>query len=157
MAHCFAAGTEITTPSGKTNIEKIKVNDVIITLNENRNRLEKSVVLAIQQHKDQSFFELDFQGSKITVTDDHPFFYKGNFFSLKSNSLYGMQTKTLEVGQRILFLERNKWVERSLTSITPIKKKDTSYTITKLNGNRLFFANNACVSIEAIPMTFAKN
>lgn len=156
QAHCFGEGTRIMTPSGSKEIEKIQVNDVIVTFNERRNRLDKSTVLSITKNSDQQLYLLNFQGNTITVTDDHPFYYKGNFFSLKATSLYGFSSKKMEINQKILFLEKNKWVEKSLTSIEPIKKKDNSYTISKLSSNRLFFANNACVAVETIPSTFAK-
>ncbi len=153
---CMIAGTQILTPDGHKNIESLKKEDIILTLNEQTNRLDKTKILGTQTNLKQVVYQLNFEGTKITVTDDHPFYYKGQLFSLNATSLYGTPTQTLKIGQKILFIENNRWVEKKLTSITKEKKKQTTYTITKVSQNRLYFANSACVLVEKIPTTYAQ-
>lgn len=154
-AHCMIAGTQILTPQGTKNIELINKDDIIWTLNERTNRIDQSRVMGVQKNEIQQVYEVHFEGLKITVTDDHPFYFKGQLFSIKPSSLYGVTTLGLKSGQKILFIENNRWVEKPVKSIQKVKKKVDTFTITKLQANRIYFANNAATLVETIPSTFA--
>lgn len=155
QAHCMIAGTQILTPKGSKNIELIDKDDIIWTLNERTNRIDQSRVMGVQKNEKQQVYEVHFEGLKITVTDDHPFYHKGQFYSIKASNLYGVRTLALKTGQKILFIENNRWMEKPVKSIQKVKKKVDTFTITKLQANRIYFANNAASLVETIPSTFA--
>lgn len=101
-------------------------------------------------------YELNFSGRTLTVTDDHPFYFNRQFYSIKANNKYGQQTQLLQKGQSINFLTNGQLQTFELTEIKQLNLCETTYTITKLDRNKLFFANGACVATEEI-MTTAKN
>jgi hypothetical protein len=148
--HCFAKGTMVSTPNGPRAIELLKVGDKVLSLNEAAHSIEISIIQHLASQKHHNLYELNFSGNKIVATDDHPFFYKGHYYSVKQNSKYGLQTKVLKKGQAILFLINGQLKALKLTSLKRQKVDEMTYTITKLDINRLFFANSACVAVEEV-------
>ena len=146
--HCFAKGTLIATPSGQTEIEKLKIGDKVLSYNQYTQEIEESTVMALANQNHSNLYELDFSGTTIVTTDDHPFYYNGTFYSVKENSKYGHQTQKLEQGQSIHFLVDGQLQAIELTSVKKLDTCQTVYTITKLDRNELFFANGACVGVE---------
>ncbi|RYE21093.1 MAG: hypothetical protein EOP51_16435 [Sphingobacteriales bacterium] len=148
--HCFATGTKIATPDGEVPIEKLAIGNTVLTYNEATQQTESTTIVALANEQHSNLYELDFLGTKITATDDHPFFNAGQFYSIKTNQLYGLQTQPLQVGQKISFLTPTGVADKALTTMKPLNRTEIMYTITKLARNRLFFANGACVAVEDV-------
>ncbi|MCS7037965.1 MAG: Hint domain-containing protein [Saprospiraceae bacterium] len=148
--HCFAEGTLVATPSGAIEIENLKAGDEILSLNESTRQIEVSKVLELSSRKHHNLCELDFSGTVITVTDDHPFYFNGKFYSVKANEKYGVQTNALREGQPIAFLTATALRDKKLTAIRPLNSCRMAYAIVRLDKNRLFFANGLCAVSEQI-------
>lgn len=155
--HCFAKGTLITTPNGQVEIEKLKVGDKVLAFNEQTKEIEASTILELANQKHHNLYELNFSGTKIIVTDDHPFFFNGQFYSIKENNKYGQQTQELKKGQSIDFLVDKDVQTKELTVIKKLNLCEMTYTITKLDKNKIFFANGAYVTTEELTITIARN
>ncbi len=155
--HCFAKGTLVSTPDGQVEIEKLVVGNKILSFNELTKKIETSTILELANQKHHNLYELKFSDKTITVTDDHPFYFNGQFYSLKENNKYGQQTQLLQKGQQVSFLINGQLQTLELTAIKQLELCETTYTITKLDRNKLFFANGACVATEEIVITTARN
>jgi hypothetical protein len=155
--HCFAKGTMVSIPGGQVEIEKIVIGDKILSFNELTKTVETSTILELDNQKHHNLYELNFSGKTLTVTDDHPFYYSGQYYSVKENDKYGQPTLPLEKGQRIFFLIDGQLQTLELTTIKRLGLCETTYTITKLDKNKLFFANGACVATEEFTTTAAQN
>lgn len=154
--HCFAKGTSVSTPNGKIEIEKLKKGDAVLSYNELTNKVEVATVLELANQKHYNLYELDFSGTIITVTDDHPFFNNGQIYSIKENSRYGLQTQELKRGQLIDFLVDQVVQTIELTANRKLDRCEMTYTITKLDRNKIFFANGASVTTEEIATKIAQ-
>jgi hypothetical protein len=148
--HCFAAGTLVDLPDGAVPIEQIKIGDTVNTYNEQNHQIEPAVVLALAQQIHHNLYTLDFEGTILTVTDDHPFYFDGQYYSIKENNQYGLQTKKLYLTQTILQAKNGELKTLRLTSIKKLNSCETTYTIIKLSRNKLFFVNGLAVSIEEV-------
>ena len=155
--HCFAKGTLVSTPSGQVEIEKLVVGNKILSFNELTKTVETSTILELANQKHHNLYELNFSDKTLTVTDDHSFYFNGQFYSIKENSKYGQQTQLLQKGQQVNFLINGQLQTFELTAIKRLELCETTYTITKLDRNKLFFANGACVATEEFVMTTARN
>lgn len=155
--HCFAKGTLITTPNGQVEIEKLKVGDKVLSFNEQTKEIEVSTILELANQKHHNLYELNFSGIKIIVTDDHPFFFNGQFYSIKENNKYGQQTQELKKGQSLDFLVDKDVQTKELTVIKKLNLCEITYTITKLDKNNIFFANGTYVTTEELTITIARN
>jgi len=155
--HCFAKGTLVSTPIGQIEIEKLVVGDTILSFNELTKTLETSTILELANQKHHNLFELSFSGKTVIATDDHPFYFNGQYYSIKENNKYRQQTQLLQMGQQVSFLINGQLQTMELTGIKRIELCETTYTITKLDRNKLFFANGACVATEEFIITTARN
>src|SRR5690554_46099 len=155
--HCFAKGTMVKTPEGEIEIEKLEVGDNVISYNAMTRTTETATILELASQKHHNLYELNFSGTKLTVTDDHPFFLEDQYYSIKPNHKYGPATATLNKGQQINCLIDGKIKTLSLTDITKLDRCEITYTITKLDRNKLFFANGACVATEEVSPRLARN
>lgn len=155
--HCFAQGTLVKTPNGEVEIEKLGVGDSVISYNALTKKTETATILELASQKHHNLYELNFSGTKLTVTEDHPFFLEDQYFSIMANHKYGLATATLNKGQQINFLIDGKIQTLALTDITKIDRCEMTYTITKLDRNKLFFANGACVATEEVSPRLAGN
>jgi hypothetical protein len=70
---CFEAGTRIATPEGDVPIERLKVGDVVLALDEQTLRVVPEHVTATMQHQDRvtGSLRLD-SGVELRVTPEHP-------------------------------------------------------------------------------------
>jgi Pretoxin HINT domain len=150
--HCFAKGTLVDIPNGTLAIEQIKIGDTINSYNEQTGKTEPAVVLELAQQQHHNLYTLDFEGTILKVTDDHPFYFEGQYYSLAENNKYGLLTKALKLGQNILYAYKGQLKTTQLTSIKKFSNCETTYTITKLNRNKLFFVNGLVVAIEDVNM-----
>jgi len=146
--HCFAEGTMISTPDGSVEIEKLTIGSKVLSYNEQTKEIETSTIRELSAVEHDNLYELDFTGTIIIVTDDHPFYHNGHYYSVVENKKYGIQTKQLIQGQAISFLANGHLKDVGLTKMKKLDNRQMTYTITRLDRNRLFFANGACVAIE---------
>lgn len=147
--HCFTAGTKVLQSNGEEkNIENVKTGDKILSYNLQTCKSEIAIVTEIASQKHYNLYELDFEGTKITVTDDHPFFYNGNFYSIIPNNSYGCITQKLSIGNTVWLYKNGEIKTVKLISIQKHNSCEETYTITKLDRNNLFFANDICVRTE---------
>jgi hypothetical protein len=155
--HCFVKGTSVLTPTGKAAIQNLKTGDEVLSFNEQTGEIETAVILEVASQKHHNLYELDFSGTKITVTDDHPLFVNESFYAVKANSIYGIKANELNAGQEIQFYENGEFVTRKLISIKKLESCQETYTIAKLDKNRLFFANGIFAAVEDLKISPAKN
>jgi hypothetical protein len=148
--HCFAKGTLVATPDGEVAIENLGIGNIVLSYNEISRKTEAAAITAVASQQHNNLYELNFSGTTMVVTDDHPFFYAGQYYSVKRNHLYGLQTQELHQGQLIAFLTKTGVSEKKLSSLKALTSSETAYTITRLSRNKLFFANGACVAVEEI-------
>ena len=144
---CFAKGTMINTPNGEKAIEQLKAGDKVLSLNTQTNKIEEATILELA-NRNHYLYELDFDDVKIKTTADHPFYFEGNFYSIVENNTYGIESKLLTIGQPINYLTNGQIRTVVLKKINKLNKYETTYTITKLDRNKLFFANGLSVSTE---------
>lgn len=155
--HCFAKGTLIDTPNGQVEIEKLVIGNQILSFNEMTKMVQTSTIIELVNQRHHNLYELNFSGRKLTVTDDHPFYFNGQYYSIKENNKYGKQTQLFQKGQQISFLINGQLQSLELTEIKRLELCETTYTITKLDRNKLFFANGACVAAEESILTTKRN
>jgi len=148
--HCFAKGTLVSTPGGQKAIEQLQIGDKVLSLNEKTKTVETSIIKEVASQNHHNLYDLNFSGQTIVVTDDHPFYFQGNYYAIKPSAIYGSLPKPLKMGQAIQFLIDGQRKELKLSSLKKHEKGEMTYTITRLNKNKLFFANGACVSVEEI-------
>lgn len=148
--HCFAKGTLISTPNGQIEIEKLKIGDKVLSYNELTKEIEVSTILELANQNHHNLYKLNFSGTEIIVTGDHPFFYNGQFYSIIPNHKYGLQTLTLTKGQKIDFFTDKIAQSKELSTIKKLDLCVMAYTITKLDKNKIFFANGAYVATEEV-------
>lgn len=75
--NCFVAGTEISTPNGKTPIEKIEPGDKVISWNEDTNEIIESTVGKVSKASVNNLVRLTLDNEIVLkVTKKHPFFVK---------------------------------------------------------------------------------
>ncbi len=151
--HCFAKGTLVDLPNGKLAIEQIKIGDTINAYNEQSGKVEPAVVLALAHQQHHNLYTLDFEGTTLMVTDDHPFYFDGQYYSVVENNQYGISTKKMALGQNILQSNKGQLKTVRLTGIKKITNCEMTYTITKLSRNKLFFVNGLAVSVEHVNLT----
>lgn len=154
--HCFAAGTMVATPGGSIPIEQLTIGDQVLSFNVQTGEVESATIEALAQQPHHNLFELDFSGNKIVATDDHPFCEDGACFALVENSKYGITAQKLRVGQKIDFLQNGAVIKVELTGVKKLEACAVAYTIAKLDRNRFFFANGACVATESIGFVTAQ-
>ncbi|MDR0420293.1 MAG: Hint domain-containing protein [Prevotellaceae bacterium] len=144
---CFAKGTVIAVPDGEKPIEELTVGDTVLTLNTETGKVETATVAGLQSRK-HFVYELDFGEIKIKTTEDHPFYFDGKYYSVAPNNTYGITTQAFSTGQNVNFLNGKTLGKITLKGIKKLDGYETTYTITKLNKNSLFFANGICVATE---------
>jgi hypothetical protein len=145
--HCFAKGTMVAIPDGEKPIEQLKTGDQVLSFNTTTNSVETATILELANRR-HSLYELDFETVKIKVTDDHPFYFDGKYYSIVKNDKYGVKTDVLSIGQRVNFLSDGKIKAIQLQAISKLDTYEDTFTITKLDKNSLFFANGITVATE---------
>lgn len=74
---CFAEGTQILTPNGKTNIEDLNVGDNVISYNFETKETEIKPITKIYSHSECFIYTVKTRFDEIKVTGDHPFYVVG--------------------------------------------------------------------------------
>ncbi len=154
--HCFAAGTKVMVNNEESKpIEDLEIGDDILSYNNRTNQFEFDNILAISSVNHHNLYELIFEDIKIKVTDDHPFFYQGLYYSILPNQKYGIETHTLTIGQNISYYDKtNTLKSKKLTGLTKINSCQQTYTVSKLKQNTLFIANGLIVNTEQLHINY---
>lgn len=110
---CFAPGTLVVTPTGNKPIEEIKVGDVVLSYNEKTRENEERVVIRVlnfENTKRTIRVRLK-NGQTITATEDHKFYHKGGWHTLKH--LLSLKAEKYGVSEAhikdIVTRRRNTW------------------------------------------------
>lgn len=95
---CFPAGTLISTPNGKINIENIKINDLVYAFDNNSSGIKICKVKSINSHtweevgKRSPLLKITHEGGEIILTSNHWVF-------IGEKGKYGEENKYLEAGE----------------------------------------------------------
>lgn len=78
--HCFSIGTLVLTNNNYANIEDIKIGDLVLSYNRNKNRNEYSRVLDVisSKVKNQKVLYISTNDEEVKTTASHEFFVKNN-------------------------------------------------------------------------------
>jgi intein/homing endonuclease len=71
---CFAGGTPISTPSGRCSVDSLKVNDLVLAYDIERNEVVQSRITAIHRGVSNEICILKIGNDIIRVTPQHPFY-----------------------------------------------------------------------------------
>ena len=151
---CFGKGTQITMKEGKLlPIEKVKMNDTILSANVNSLQTEEVIVQKIDSVYHNNMVKLLFSDSTINNnTTDHPYFVKNKGWCSCEPSvtlqLYNIKAKQLQPGDICYKYSNNRLEEVVLKTITKYPGKVMTYNISKLTRNKNYFANGILVSNE---------
>jgi len=141
----FSANMLVATPEGNKPIEQLAVGAAVLSFNPETGQIETTTIEVVTTQHRHNMYELDFEGIKIKVTEDQPFYSQGKYYSVVKNKKHGVSTKALSVGQVFDFLINDDRVKVTLKQIRPFNTCENTVTITKLAKNNLYFANGACV------------
>lgn len=155
--HCFSKGILVSVPSGETAIEQLTPGDTVLSYNIHTRQMEPAVILELAQQKHHNLYELEFGEIKIQVTEDHPFYSEGSFYAVMANHTYDIKAQTLVPGQEITFFMDGSFKKIRLTGMKKIETCQETYTIVRLDRNKIFFANGALAATEEIPFPVAQH
>jgi hypothetical protein len=148
--HCFVAGTKIKMAnSEEKNIEDLNENDEVLSFNEKTKTFRNTKIKKLAKQIHSNLYEIQFEKRKVIVTDDHPFYFEGNYYSVIENSKY-VSTSKLEIGNYLNTFDKNKIGKEKVISIKKLDRKEMTYTIVELEENELFLANNLLVKTEKL-------
>lgn len=151
---CFGKGTMITLNNGKfLPIEKMKINDTILSLNTITWKIEEDIILKIDSVVHQNIIQIIFSESTLNVnTSDHPYFVKGKgWCSIKPSETlqkYNIKVNQLQTGDICFKLVNNRLTEVQIKEITSIPGEFLTYNISHLTKNKTYFGNSILVSNE---------
>jgi len=151
---CFGKGTQITMNKGKLlPIEKVKLNDTILSANINTSLTEEVIVQKIDSIYHNNMAQLLFSDSTINDnTIDHPYFVKDKgWCSCEPSETfqnYNIKAKQFQPGDICYKYLNNSLKEVVLKTITKNPGKVMTYNISRLTKNKSYFANGILVSNE---------
>jgi hypothetical protein len=151
---CFEKGTQITISNGKSQpVEKIKINDTILSVDTNTLLIEDAIVQKIDSVIHNDMIKIIFSDMTTNKnTSDHPYYVKTKGWSSynpeKTLNKYGIRTSQLQTGDICFKYKNSKLTEVSIQTITKIPGKSMTFNISKLSKNKTYFANGILVSNE---------
>ena len=151
---CFIKGTQITIKSGKSlPIERIKINDTILSVNTNTLQIEKVIVQKVDSVIHSDLVKILFSDSTINNnTSDHPYFVKGkgwcSYKPAETQKKYYINTRQLQPGDICYKSVNNKLTEVQIKIISENEGEVMTYNISRLSKNKSYFANGILVSNE---------
>jgi len=152
---CFTEGTQIMLNNGKSkSIEKIKINDTILSVNIKTMKPEKDIVRKIDVVTHNNIVQISFSdGTLNNNTSDHPYFVNGKgWCSYKPSETlqkYKIETKQLQIGDICFKYLDNKLIQVQVKTIIEKSGETKAYNISRLEKNKNYFANQILVSNEA--------
>jgi hypothetical protein len=151
---CFKKGTQITVENGKSlPIERIKINDTILSVNTTTLRIEKDIVQKVDSVIHNNLVQILLSDSTINNnTTDHPYFVKGegwcSYNPTETQKKYSIKTRQLQSGDICYKFVNNKLTEVQIRTITENPGEVMTYNISRLYKNKSYFANGILVSNE---------
>lgn len=151
---CFREGTQITLDDGVSKpIEKIKINDTILTVNLKTMIPEKDIVRKIVVVSHDKMVRITFDdGTENSNTFDHPYLVEGkgwcSYKPSETSQKYQIETQQLQIGDKCFKYADNKLTTVQVKWITEQKGEIKTYNISKLQKNKNYFANQILVSNE---------
>jgi len=152
---CLSAGTQIMQPEGSTKaIEKIKINDKILSFNISSMKPEADIVEGIDSVIHNDMITIVFNDMTTnTNTADHPYFVKRKGWSSYkpkvTSDKYKIKAGQLQIGDTCLKYSQNNLKEVYIKAITVKNEPILTYNISKLKKNKSYFANGIVVSNES--------
>lgn len=132
---CFIKGTKVLTINGYKNIDKIKINDKVLSYNEQTNKTEyKSVTkLFIHKNMDDTLYTFIIGRKKVSASSQHRFYIKKEF------SYEWIKAEDIRVGYNLIDDKRNACL---ITKIkTKIIKTDL-YNIEVIDNHNYYVSKN---------------
>lgn len=127
---CSIAGTKITTPTGYTLVENVKVSDIVTSYNETTKSLEDDIVSAAWTVDGLDLVEITTTGSSVTVPTTKQVMTRNGWVEVRDLSLNDLiLTENLDYQQ--------------ITSIRDVESKKIYHITVKKNHN--FFGNGLCL------------
>jgi hypothetical protein len=151
---CFTEGTQIMLNNGKSkSIEKIKINDTILSVDMKTMKLENDIVKKIDVVTHNNIVQISFSdGTLNNNTFDHPYLVDGkgwcSYKPSETHKKYKIETKQLQIGDRCFKYLDNKLIQVQVKSITEKSGEIKTYNISRLQKNKNYFANKILVSNE---------
>ena len=122
--NCFVAGTQVSVPGGRKNIEDMRVGDSVLVFDVQRGKVVTSRVLATSRRKSNDLCTLyEISGHRFVCTADHPIYSPGRGF-IKAGEM-GKGDRLLVASRRptpardvVAFNLRELWEKIKETSIS---------------------------------------
>lgn len=132
---CFKNGVKVLTNDGYVDIDNIKVDDLVMSYNFDKNSNEYSKVIKTFEHKDinDDLYTIISGSIVIEATSMHPICVSLN------NTLEFINAKDLKIGNRLVDFEGNI---HEITSITCESVTDTFYNIEVENNHNYYVTEN---------------
>ncbi len=133
---CFLKGTKVALEKGLVDIDKVKINDVVYTYNENikKKELKKVTKIFVHYNIKEKLYKLVFDNYSLYVTASHRFYV---------NSIW-KSAEELKVGEELIYIDGTK---HKIDSITYNYKKDTYYNI-EVEDNHNYFVSEKGVLVH---------
>jgi len=146
---CFVAGTRVLMFNGESkNIEDVKVDDEVLSFNEQKGIMEIKKVVSTRQPLHSDLVKYRFDNSlEVTSTHDHPFYVNGlDLASYKpslTNERYNLdkEVKQIQVGDVVHSTDS----EAKIVSILELPEVETQTYIITVEDNHNFYANGILV------------
>jgi hypothetical protein len=131
---CFLAGTKVVTLKGYTDIDKIKVGDIVLSYNEETKSNEYQIVTKLFVHNpneiDDNLITISFDdNTTLKVTSAHRFYIKRD----ENNSW--IPAEELKVGDQVMYSNHDY---HTITDISTTELEDTVYNISVANNHNYF-------------------
>jgi hypothetical protein len=151
---CFTEGTQIMLNNGMSKpIEKIKINDTILTVDMKTMKPENDIVRKIDVVTHDKIVEIRFSdGTLNNNTFDHPYLVEGkgwrSYKPSETLQKYKMESEQLQIGDKCFKYVGNKLIQIQVMGITEKSGGIKTYNISRLQKNKNYFANKILVSNE---------
>ncbi len=143
---CFPSGTKVTLSDGQSrNIEDVKINDVILSQDENGNKTSSTVKKVISPISD-NMCQINFEGGdSLSVTKSHPLFTDKGWRAIDSDAAIlensELSVSNLLIGDKLL---KENGEQVTVKSIACRSEKIQTYNLTVDNAHT-FYADNILV------------
>jgi len=86
---CFAAGTKVLTPKGESEIQNLKVGDLILSTDPFTGKTQKNTVVKVFINNSKELIEIFVKNEVISTTKEHPFWVPGSGWTKASDIRIG--------------------------------------------------------------------
>lgn len=146
---CFVSGTKIKLVDGNNiNIEDLTLEHKLLTYNLNKEEFEESTIGDIKIDYRENLVIYYFEnGTKITCTDNHPFWVIGKGWSSYRQEMNDpLNNKQIVIGDKCLYYSDGKFNTSKLSNIVERNDKMSRvWNVINVSGNNNFIVNNLLV------------